>query len=223
MSAAIWMCGNPVLRVGLTGGLGSGKSTVLRLFADRGAAVLQSDAIGRELMEPGEAVYKAIVAEFGAGVLLPGGELNRAALARMAFEEGRIEELNDIVHPAVIIRQEQLLEAMTAPVRIIESALIFETKYGGAGGWRSRFDRLVLVTVPDAVKIARFLERSRATTDTAQAIEAEGRRRLAAQMPDEAKLPWCDYVIRNDGDVDSLARQVDEVWQHLSREAAAAG
>src|SRR6267154_6797961 len=122
-----------MLRVGLTGGLGSGKSTAARFFAALGAHVLQSDAIGRELMEPGQAVYAAIVDHFGDGVVQPDGRLDRAALAKIAFDDGRVEELNAIVHPAVIVRQAALIEAIFQQDRhafvIIESALIFETKY----------------------------------------------------------------------------------------------
>jgi dephospho-CoA kinase len=212
-----------MLRVGLTGGLGAGKSTVLRLFADRGAKVLQSDAIGRELMQPGEPVYDAIVATFGESVVLAGGDLDRAALARLAFEGGRVEELNRIVHPAVIARQEALMRAMPADaVVVVESALIFETKYGAAAGqhgWRERFDRLVLVTAPEPVKIARFLARSGATAETAAALTAEAHRRLAAQMPDETKMDLCDFILHNDGDLAGLEAQVDRVWQALVRDA----
>ena len=98
-----------MLRVGLTGGLGSGKSTAARLFAALGAHVLQSDAIGRELMEPGQAVYAAIAAHFGDGVVLADGRLDRGKLARIAFADGRVEELNAIVHPAVIAREAELV------------------------------------------------------------------------------------------------------------------
>src|SRR5580704_16586784 len=123
-----------MLRVGLTGGLGSGKSTAARLFAAHGAHVLQSDAIGRELMEPGQAVYAAIVDHFGSSVVLSDGRLDRAALAKIAFVDERVEELNAIVHPAVIARQAELSEAIfqhdPRAVVIVESALIFETNYG---------------------------------------------------------------------------------------------
>ena len=125
-----------MLRVGLTGGLGSGKSTAARLFAALGAHVLQADAIGRELMEPGQLVYAAIVKHFGQGVVSPDGRLDRSALAKIAFVDGRVEELNAIVHPAVIARQVELSEAIFQrdqhAVMIVESALIFETKYGEA-------------------------------------------------------------------------------------------
>jgi dephospho-CoA kinase len=118
-----------MLRVGLTGSLGSGKSTAARMFAALGAHVLQSDAIGRNLMQPGETVHAAIAAHFGPGVVLPDGTLDRAALAQIAFAEERVEELNAIVHPAVIARQSELSEqiARSQPdaVVIVESALIF--------------------------------------------------------------------------------------------------
>jgi dephospho-CoA kinase len=123
-----------MLRVGLTGGLGSGKSTAARLFAALGAHVLNADAIGRELMEPGQPVYAAIVAHFGKGVVLADGSLDRRALAQIAFADGRVEELNAIVHPAVIARQAELSEEIFArdarAVVMVESALIFETNYG---------------------------------------------------------------------------------------------
>ena len=205
-----------MLRVGLTGGLGSGKSTAAQMFEQRGAMVLCSDAIGRELMQPGQAVYQAIVKRFGDAVVLADGALDRAALARLAFEQGGVEALNAIVHPAVIARQEQMMHDMpTDAVVLVESALIFETKYGGAGGWRQRFDKMVLVTAPEEMKIARFLERSGATAMTQDALTAEARRRLALQLPDELKAPQCSFVIRNDGELADLETQVDSVWSSL--------
>ncbi len=207
-----------MLRVGLTGGLGSGKSTAARIFAERGAVVFESDAIGRELMQPGQAVYAAIVSRFGNGVVLADGKLDRRELARLAFAGGDVEALNAIVHPAVMARQEELMRGLAADaVVMVESALIFETKYGGPGGWRERFDRMVLVTAPESVKIARFLERAGATAKTRSSLEQEARRRVALQIADEVKTPQCDFVVRNDGDVAELQTQVDRVWQELVR------
>lgn len=213
-----------MLRVGLTGGLGSGKSTAGRLFRSHGAHVLEADAIGRELMEPGQAVYDAIVAHFGPGAVLPSGELDRHALARVAFGAGRVEELNAIVHPAVIARQAELAEAIFArdpgAVVIVESALIFETKHSGGedegAGWQRRFDRVILVTAPDEVKIARFVARAageRTLTDREKAeLEAEAQRRLDQQIPDEGKAAFCDYVLSNGGALTELEWQVDQLW-----------
>jgi dephospho-CoA kinase len=218
-----------MLRVGLTGGLGSGKSTAARMFAGLGAHVLSADAIGRELMEPGQAVYAAIVAHFGGGVVMPDGRLDRSELARIAFGEGRVEELNAIVHPATIARQAELSEAIFAQdpgaVVIVESALIFETKYAEAGssGWPRRFDRLILVTAPDEVKIARFVARSAGgkvtTEERREELEAEARRRLAQQMSDEEKSALCDYVLTNGGALTELEWQVDQLWPILKAAA----
>lgn len=229
-----------MLRVGLTGGLGSGKSTAARLFAALGAHVLQSDEIGRELMEPGHEVYAAIAAHFGQGVVRADGRLDRDALARIAFAEGRVEELNAIVHPAVIARQAELSEAIfardPAAVVMVESALIFETNYSetnssgrapAASGarWQSRFDRIILVTAPEEVKIARFVARSsgkeQLTPERTTELEEEARRRLARQMPDEQKSGLCDYVLTNGGALSELEWQVDQLWPILLAAAAA--
>ncbi len=207
-----------MLRVGLTGGLGAGKSTVARMLAERGAVVLSSDEIGRELMRPGEMVHAGIVERFGPEVVRADGELDRAALARMAFDEDRLEELNAMVHPAVIARQGELMRAMPPDaVVVVESALLFETKHGGPEGWRRRFDRIVLVTAPEELKIARFVSRAGATPDTRADLEAEARRRLSAQMPDAEKMRFSQYVIANDGDSASLKLQTETVWNALTR------
>jgi dephospho-CoA kinase len=217
-----------VLRVGLTGGLGSGKSTAARLFAGLGAHVFSADAIGRELMEPGQAVYAAIVAHFGNGVVMANGRLDRPALARIAFGEGRVEELNAIVHPATIARQAELSEEIfsrdTSAVVMVESALIFETKYGGEAGWR-RFDKLILVSAPEEIKIARFVARCVAggaiSTERRVELEEEARRRLEQQMSDEQKSGLCDYVLSNGGALTELEWQVDKLWPILKAAAVA--
>ena len=230
-----------MLRVGLTGSLGSGKSTAARIFAALGAQVLQSDAIGRELMQPGQAVHAAIAAHFGSTVVLPDGTLDRGALARIAFAEGKLEELNAIVHPAVIARQYELGEetARREPhaVLIVESALIFETKFSETASsaaeasaaepsttWPSRFDRIILVTAPEELKIARFVERSSNHQPLPPArreeLEAEARRRLAQQIPDEQKSSLCDYLLTNSGSLTELEWQVDRLWPILQSAAS---
>jgi dephospho-CoA kinase len=218
-----------MLRVGLTGGLGSGKSTAARLFAALGARVLQSDAIGRELMEPGQPIYDGMIAHFGPGVVRPDGTLDRAALARIAFTEGRVEELNAIAHPLVIARQMALTEEISQQepraVVMVESALIFETNFGTVDGalWQKRFDRIILVTAPEEVKIARFVARSsggKAISEEQRAeFEEEARRRLAQQISDEQKSALSDYVVTNGGALTELEWQVDQLWPIL--EAAA--
>ena len=204
-----------MLRVGLTGGLGSGKSTVAAMLAHLGAHVFSADEIGRSLMQPGEPVFAAIVEQFGPGVVRSDGTLDRAELARLAFGEGRVEELNAIVHPATISRQDELAARVFAAdpdaVFVVESALIFETLHGG--DWRRRFDRLVLVTAPEQLKVERFVARS--GDIEREALEAEARRRLARMIPDEEKAAECDFVIANDGSLEQLQKAVGEIWTQL--------
>ncbi len=187
------------------------------MLAELGAYVLSADEIGRGLMQSGEAVYGEIVARFGPGVVLPGGLLDRAALARIAFGEGRVDELNAIVHPATIARQGELTAEIFArdvgAVVVVESALIFETKYGD--GWRDRFDRMMLVTAPEEDKIARFVARS-GGGDRA-ALEGEAQRRLGQMIPDEEKARECDFVVANDGTMEELKVKVKRVWSELTR------
>jgi dephospho-CoA kinase len=216
-----------MLRVGLTGGLGSGKSTAAKMFAAHGAYVFYADEIGRALMQPGQAVYAAIVAQFGPSVVSSDGSLDRGELARIAFGDGRIEGLNAIVHPATIARQADLVEEVAArdpdAVVIVESALIFETKYGGEGGWRRRFDRIIFVRAPQELQIARFVARSSGgkTLDEGArtALAAEARRRIAKQAEGERNAAQCDYVLTNDGSLEDLQKQVDALWPKL-RDAA---
>jgi len=226
-----------MLRVGLTGGLGSGKSTAARLFVQHGAYLLEADEIARDLMQPGEAVYHAIVKHFGPGVVLSDGTLNRAQLARIAFADGRVEELNAIVHPATIAEQAaiaaEIAEEDPVAVVIVESALLFETKYGaGAAGssgdtaapWRTRFDCIVLVTASEEVKIERYIQRIAAgahlTPERYADLAAEARRRLARQMPDEKKAEMSDFILSNDGSIEELEEQIDELWPVLRFAAA---
>jgi dephospho-CoA kinase len=209
-----------MLRAGLTGGLGSGKSTVAGMFRLLGARVIEADAIGRELMSPGQKVYREIVKHFGPEVVNRDRTLNRALLADLAFRQNRLAELNRIVHPAVIAEQQRRAERIFTEdpnaVVIVESALIFEAdSQGTAPGWRRRFDRLMLVTAPDEIKIARYLARmSDGARDIAE-LEADARARLAAQIPDSEKIPFCDYVIQNDGDLQETQRQVERIFAEL--------
>jgi dephospho-CoA kinase len=226
-----------MLRVGLTGGLGSGKSTAARLFAQCGAYVLQADEIARELMQPGEAVYNSIVQHFGPAVVRPDGQLDRAALSRIAFVDGRVEELNAIVHPATIAEQAaitaEIAEEDPVAVVIVESALLFETKHGASsaalsGGasapWRTRFDCIILVTASEEAKIERYLQRvaegDPLTPERRTELAAEARRRLAQQIPDERKAELSDFILSNDSSIEELEEQVEELWPVLHYAAA---
>ncbi len=198
-----------------------------QMFAAHGAYVFSADELGREMMQPGQAVYGEIVEHFGPAVVAVDGTLDRAALARIAFGEGRIEELNAIVHPAVIARQAELIAEVGAldpnAVTMVESALIFETKHGGEAGWHKRFDAVIFVKAPDELKIVRFVERSTRGKDLSpeerEALEAEARRRLANQAETERNAARCDYVLTNDGSLEELRAQVDRLWPVLSNRA----
>jgi dephospho-CoA kinase len=216
-----------MLRVALTGGLGAGKSTAAGIFRGLGAHVLSSDEIGREMMQPGQAVYRAIVERFGPEVVLATGDLDRVALAKIAFGAGRVEELNSIVHPAVIARQAEIAESIAAKdpgaIVMVESALIFETKHSGSESWRRRFDKVVLVTASEEKKIARFVARAASGAILSEAerdaLEAEARKRIAQQIPDEQKIALSDYVVTNDGSERELEWQVDQLWPILQAQA----
>jgi dephospho-CoA kinase len=220
-----------VLRVGLTGGLGSGKSTVAAMLRELGAEVIEADGLGRALMEPGERVYDEIVRVFGREVVGQDGRLNRARLAELAFGGGRLQELNAIVHPAAIELQrrwmKEVFEHDAAAVAVVESALIFEVaRDARARGetdneladWRRRMDRVVVVTASDAEKIARYAARVSASVER-DAAEADARRRLGHQVSDAEKAAQADYVLDNSGDLTALRAQVEALWPRLRDES----
>jgi dephospho-CoA kinase len=216
-----------MLRVGLTGGLGSGKSTVAGIFQELGAAVISADQLGRQLMQPGEPVYAAIVKAFGQGVVRSDGSLDRKALAELAFQHNQADALNRIVHPAVIAAEEECMQGVFATdpkrVAIVESALIFEVeKWGTAPGWAQRFDSIILVTVPDEMKIARFVARMMANDGPEgrrEALAQDARARMAMQIPDQEKAARCEYVINNSGSLEETRKRVEEIYRELVQAA----
>lgn len=209
-----------MLRVGLTGELGSGKSTVAQMLAQHGAIVLSSDEMGRAMMQPGQPAFAQILRRFGLSILSPDGTLNRRALAKLAFDpqHPRIEELNAIIHPAVLAAQaERIAElARTHPhaIALIESALIFSTRHAPGRGWEDRFDCIVVVTAPDELKIDRFLQRSASAAANASALRDEARRRIEAQR---ATIPpdLDTFTIQNDGSLADLKATVNALWAEL--------
>jgi dephospho-CoA kinase len=172
------------------------------------------------------------VRAFGPDVVGPDGRLNRARLAEMVFEGGRLNELNAIVHPAVIAAQRRWIDSVfardPAAVAVIESALIFEVERDARArgeketvlaDWRRRIDRVVVVTAPDELKIARYAERICPASPGREAVEADARRRLAHQIPDAEKAARADYVLENAGDQSALRAQVAELWKRLKAES----
>jgi dephospho-CoA kinase len=212
-----------MLKVGLTGGIASGKSAVGEMFVGLGAHLVQADRIAHSLMQPGEAVYNEVVRHFGREILNPDGSVNRAKLAELAFGSAsapkgtsppRVEELNRIVHPAVIRSQEEWMDEVgrqdRRSVAIVEAALILEA---GAG---ARFDQLIVVTCGADQRAQRFAARQKIDLESAR---KEVARRMAAQLPDEEKTKAADYVIDNSGSLEGTRAQVREVWEKLRSEA----
>ncbi|HZW92991.1 MAG TPA: dephospho-CoA kinase [Candidatus Eremiobacteraceae bacterium] len=226
-----------MLKVGLTGGIASGKSVVGEMLVALGAHLVQADRIAHQLMRPGEPVYNEVVRHFGGAILNPDGSVNRAKLAEIAFGAAspaqpklqavpsavspqgasRVEELNRIVHPAVIRSQEEWMEEVGRDdphaVAIVEAALIIEA------GVAKRFDRLIVVTCTEEQRIARFAARQK--LDIANARK-EIERRMAAQLPEAEKIKAADFVIDNSGTLEHTREQVGKVWQYL-RSAAESG
>jgi dephospho-CoA kinase len=199
-----------MLKVGLTGGVACGKSTVGEMFVRHGAYLVKADEIAHQLMSPGQEVYDRVVATFGAEILDKDGIINRPRLADKAFPTGRIAELNAIVHPAVIAAQEAWMEEQfrrnPEAVAIVEAALILES------GSYKRFDRLITVVCSLEQKIERFAHRH--YLDLAKAkIEVE--RRMKAQATDEAKIKVSDYVVDNSGPFAETEFQVERIWGEL--------
>ena len=221
-----------MLRVGLTGGLGSGKSTVAAFLRELGAQVIEADELGRTLMQPGQPVFAEIVRAFGPEVVGTDGRLNRARLADLAFQGGRLQELNAIVHPAVIAEQRrwmaEVFQSDPAAVAVVESALIFEVERDARArgeketvlaDWRRRIDRIVVVTAPDAIKVARYAARISQDPTAQTAAAEEARVRLSHQIPDAEKAARADFVLENTADREALRAQVAQLWQRLKAES----
>jgi dephospho-CoA kinase len=212
-----------MLKVGLTGGIASGKSAVGEMFVALGAHLVQADRLAHELMNPGEPVYNQVVRHFGREIVNPDGSVNRPKLAELAFgapdlpedqRGSRVAELNRIVHPAVIRSQEEWMQAIGAQnrnaVAIVEAALILEA------GMAKRFDRLIVVTCAPEQRAARFAARQKMDLESAN---KEVQRRMAAQLSDEEKVKAADYVIDNSGSLATTHEQVTEIWKKLQAEA----
>ncbi len=199
-----------MLKVGLTGGVACGKSTVGEMFVSRGAHLVQADKIAHDLTQPGTPEYQEILRRFGCGILQPDATIARPKLADAAFGTGRIAELNAIVHPAVIREQERWMEELGAreprATAIVEAALILEAGVG------SHFDKLIVVTCTPRQKAERFAARHHLDLEAAR---REVERRSAAQWSDEEKARAADYVIDNSGSLAATESQVEAVWAKL--------
>ncbi|MGZ8601337.1 MAG: dephospho-CoA kinase [Actinomycetota bacterium] len=197
-----------MLLVGLTGGIGSGKSTVARMLAEHGAVVLDADALAREAVDPGTPGLDAVIARFGDAVLATDGSLDRTALAGVVFaDDDARADLEAIVHPEVrrAIAETVAAHADTDDVVVVDSPLLIET------GAHEAFPVVVVVTAAVDQRVARLVRRGMAEDDV--------RARMAAQMPLEEKAGYADVVLDNDGALDDLEALVDRLWSDLRARA----
>lgn len=191
--------------VGLTGGIGSGKSAAAKLFADRGAVIVDTDVIAREVVEPPSPVLDSIRAEFGPQVVTSDGRLDRAALARIVFsDEGKRRRLNELTHPEILKRVlSQIGRHPPATIVVVVVPLLFES------GFERNCDKVVAVVARDDVRIKRVMDRDRCT-------EAEARARMRAQLSDEEYERRADIIVRNDGDAHALEAEVAAAWAQIA-------
>ena len=197
-----------MLLVALTGNIASGKSEVARMLAELGATVIDADVLAREVVEPGQPAFEAIVRHFGTDVLAPDGTIDRAWLRSVVFADvTQREALNRIVHPEVRRRRDELVAEARArgdDVVIAVIPLLFET------AMQSEFDRVILVDAPEEVRLERLLARSGISAD-------EGRQMMAAQIHPRTKRSGAHFIIENDSTIDTLHANVERTWHHLKQ------
>lgn len=193
-------------RVGLTGGIGSGKSTVARMLAKKGTPVIDADQIAREIVAPGQPALEELAKEFGTEILQPDGTLNRAALAERAFATPEATaRLNAITHPRIEQRTAQLFDEAQAqgyPFAVWDMPLLVDN------GHHENMDFVIVVDVDPETRVRRLVK-------FRGLDEADARRRIAAQVPDHVRIAAADFVVDNNGDEQALTPQVDRLWKLL--------
>jgi dephospho-CoA kinase len=197
-----------MLRVGLTGGIATGKSTVGRMFVQLGCHLIDADAIVHQLLEPGGSIHHAVAEAFGPQILTSDGRIDRPALGQIVFNDvASRQRLNSIIHPAVIQRQKEWLDELARrdpkAIGIVEAALMIEV------GTYKNYDKLIVVVCAPDEQRRRLRERSGLSEDQ---IEA----RIRSQMPMEEKARLADYVIDNSGSLDETRIQVESVYARLN-------
>jgi dephospho-CoA kinase len=197
-----------MINVGLTGGIGSGKSTVLKLFETRGAVLIDFDELAHRVEEPETETWKKIVDHFGKDVLHDDGTINRAKLGAIVFGcPAERAALNAIVHPAVFEEWRRRIDEAGHTKH--DAVIISDVPLLIEADMQSLFDCIILVYLPPEAQIERIMKRNGFT-------RREAEERLAAQMPIGDKIPLCDFVIENDGSIAETERKVDDVWNELA-------
>ena len=190
-----------MLVVGLTGGIGSGKSTVSKLLAQRGAVIVDADVAARKVVEPGGPAYEGVVERFGPGIVASDGTIDRPALAAIVFNDPQaLTELNDLTHPpvGVLINEQLVAEAQTDHVVILDVPLLVESGRTGTAG-------VIVVDCPPEIAIERLVTQRGMD-------EADARRRVSAQVARDERLAHAGFVIDNSGSAEALDDQIDAAW-----------
>lgn len=199
-----------MLRVGLTGGVAVGKSTIAKMLVKRGAHALEADVLAHQLYAPGAVAYNAVIAAFGRDIVNPDGTISRPKLAALVFPD-RIDELNAIVHPAVLEAQNRWMSEIERDdpkgIAVVEAALLIE-----AGAGRD-FDKMIVVICDFEQKVARYAARTGLSKDAAC---KEVERRSAAQLSDGEKARHADYVVQNSGTLEYAESQVEKIWKEMT-------
>lgn len=190
--------------IGLSGGIGSGKSTVAKIFAELGAVVIDADAIAKEVLEPGQIGFENVLLHFGTEVLDSSGNIDRKELAKLVFNnESQLAYLEGIVHPAVIARVTEIRESLPhEAVVIYDTPLLFEKKL------QDEFDKVIIVVSDLEFRTARLVDRGLSIQD----IDS----RIANQATDDEKVAVADIVLVNNGSIQDLRDQVLKAWNEIS-------
>ncbi|MDO9515557.1 MAG: dephospho-CoA kinase [Syntrophales bacterium] len=201
-----------MMKIGLTGGIGSGKSTVAELFRKRGAHIIDLDVLAHQVEEPGGSAWEKIVERFGREILDTEERIDREALGGIVFRDSaKLEELNRIVHPAVFDEWRRRIDDISRgdgqAIIISDVPLLIEV------GWHEVMDIVILVYAPPDVQIERIMERNGYT-------EEEARDRLRSQMPLDEKIPFADFVVHNEGTREETEAAVEEIWTEILKKGS---
>lgn len=190
--------------LGISGGIGSGKSTAAKMFADLGAVHIDADAIAKEVLEPGQLGYETALDQFGDSILDSSGHIDRKELAKLVFNDpAKLAQLEAIVHPAVIARVTQIRESLPE-----STIVLYDTPLMLEKGLQEQFDKVIMVLAPVESRESRLLERGLSKPD----ITA----RMRNQVSDQERKEAADFILVNDGSLAQLRSQVEQVWQAIS-------